>query len=535
MHFCRHFLSESHAARPAARGLRASACFRTLVLTLAAASLLAGCGTFRSYREEMDAALASTAEGNVRGAIKILEKNNKGDKKDMLFHMELGELRRLEADHPGSFAALAAADAEVRAWEEASRLDPTRTVGQAGSFLFNDRVRTYEGHDYEKIMITTRMAMSHLARGDWDSARVEIKRTHEREAFISELRAAELLKVKQEAAEKGVDPSFKEINGYPVQSIETPEAMALLNSFQNALSHYLAGFVYEALGETGLSAPGYRKAIELKPGQDLLEKSLGGLDDRAAAADDGYCDLLLVIETGTIPGRVSQSFNLPIPIVAYGSFVTMPISFPILPPRAMGYQAPDVLVDRNLTLPTAHVLDLDAMARRALADEMPGIMLRAFVRSASKAAAQYALERQMSENRGRGNENVGLAVALLAIQIGGVVVEQADERGWRTLPGQVAIARARLPRGDHAIDVRTDAGTATFSVQLTGRHALATVRLLRGQSFVAPATSPGGMPPPPAGSQSARAPSSGEREPLYAEVDLINIPSATSTSGRTLQ
>ena len=117
MHFCRHFLSESHAARPAARGLRASACFRTLVLTLAAASLLAGCGTFRSYREEMDAALASTAEGNVRGAIKILEKNNKGDKKDMLFHMELGELRRLEADHPGSFAALAAADAEVRAWD----------------------------------------------------------------------------------------------------------------------------------------------------------------------------------------------------------------------------------------------------------------------------------------------------------------------------------------------------------------------------------------------------------------------------------
>jgi hypothetical protein len=99
----------------------------------------------------------------------------------------------------------------------------------------------------------------------------------------------------------------------------------------------------------------------------------------------------------------------------------------------------------------------------------------------------------------------------------------------------VTIARARLPRGDHAIDVRTDAGTATFSAQLTGRHALATVRLLRGQPFVAPATSPGGMPPPPAGSQSARTLPSGGREPLYAEVDLINLPSATSTSGRTLQ
>jgi hypothetical protein len=68
-------------------------------------------------------------------------------------------------------------------------------VGQTGSFLINDRVRTYEGFDFEKVLITTRMAMDHLALGEWDKARVEIKRTHEREALIAELRTPDMTKL----------------------------------------------------------------------------------------------------------------------------------------------------------------------------------------------------------------------------------------------------------------------------------------------------------------------------------------------------
>ncbi|MBL8532873.1 MAG: hypothetical protein JNL33_03360, partial [Betaproteobacteria bacterium] len=160
--------------------------FPRFLTAMLCASLLAGCGTFRSYRAEMDETLSRAASGDVAGAIKVVEKNNSlMGGKDLLYHMELGELKRMAGDYEGSFAALSAADAELIAWEQASRLDPDRVTGQVASYLLNDRVRTYEGHDYEKVMVTTRMAMDHLARGDWDNARVEIKRTHEREAFIS--------------------------------------------------------------------------------------------------------------------------------------------------------------------------------------------------------------------------------------------------------------------------------------------------------------------------------------------------------------
>lgn len=495
---------------------------------------VSGCGAMRSYRAEMDETLKRAAEGNVQGAIKVLDRNNSSDTKDLLYFMELGELRRLGGDYAGSFAALSSADAEIKAWEEAARLDPTRAVGQAASFVVNDRVRTYEGYDYEKVMVTTRMAMDHLARGDWDNARVEIKRTHEREALIAEIRAREFAKVEEESRKRGVNPGFQEINGYPVQTVDTPEALSLRNGYQNALSHYLAGFVYEALGETGLSAPGYRKAIELRPGQPLLEQSLGELDARASAADDTSTDMLVVVETGAIPGRVSQSFNLPIPILSYGTSVIMSVSFPILPPAPPGYQAPDILVDRNDNLPTALVLDLDAMARRALKDEMPGIMLRAVVRTTSKAVAQYQMERQMDEMRRKGQDNGGLALALLALQIGGMVVEQADERGWRTLPAQVAVARGRLPRGEHTLDIRSDSGSTSIKVNLSGRHALVSVRLLRGQAFSTPSTSPGGTSQEP---PQTRAGTDGQAtgEPLYARVETVNFPNPKPSSRRTLQ
>ncbi len=509
--------------------------FPRFLTAMLCASLLAGCGTFRSYRAEMDETLSRAASGDVAGAIKVVEKNNSlMGGKDLLYHMELGELKRMAGDYEGSFAALSAADAELIAWEQASRLDPDRVTGQVASYLLNDRVRTYEGHDYEKVMVTTRMAMDHLARGDWDNARVEIKRTHEREAFISELRTQEYLKVQEEAKRRGVDPSFKEIGGYPVHALETPEALSLRNSYQNALSHYLAGFVYEALGEIGLSAPGYRKAIELKPGQPLLEQALAGLDERSSAADDGTCDMLMIIETGAIPGRISQNFNLPIPILAYGTFVTMPISFPILPPPPMAYQAPDVQVDRNGSVPTAHVLDLDAVARRALKEEMPSIMLRAFIRASSKAVAQYQLQQQMAQrNRKQNDGGLGAALALLAVQIGGVIVEQADERGWRMLPEQVSIARVRIPRGQHAVDIRTESGTAGFQVNVTGRHALVSVRLLRGQSFASPATSPGGATTPPPAQSTRFDGESGQ--PLYARTEVIEFPHPLPPPRRTAQ
>jgi uncharacterized protein len=114
-----------------------------IAAALVLASVLGGCGALRSYRAEMDKVIEHTASGDLPGAISVLEKNNTSSDKDVLYHMELGELKRLSNDFPGSFESFQKADAVVLAWEAAIKLDPTRAVGQTGSFLVNDRVRTY--------------------------------------------------------------------------------------------------------------------------------------------------------------------------------------------------------------------------------------------------------------------------------------------------------------------------------------------------------------------------------------------------------
>jgi len=449
-----------------------------LLLVLAACAL-PGCATFRSYNAELSKTIDVAASGKPGVAAAAMEK--KKGKQDLLYYLELGELQRLDARFEDSQKTWMTADRVVQTWEEAAAANPEKLLGAAGSLVLNDKGTVYEGHDYEKVMLSTRMALNHLARGDWDNARVEIKKTHEREAVIADLRAKEVEKTTEEARKRGAKTGFKDLNGYPVQSIDNPEVNALRNSYQSAFSHYLAGYVYEALGEPSLAAPGYRQAIELHPGNPILEDALANLDNRSAQADDGMTDVLFVVESGAAPARVSQQFPLPIPY--NNRLLVYPISFPVLQQHDMGVLPTAIRMGGVTATPTL-VTSVDAMARRSLQDEMPGIVLRGIIRSTAKAIAQYQVSQQ---------DETGLAS--LAVMLGSIVTESADERTWRMLPAQIAIARARVPAGTDHLEVDTPGGTQQIAIAAKGRHQVIALRMLRGHLFTLPPPGPPGDKP----------------------------------------
>lgn len=444
--------------------------------------LCSGCATFRSYDEEMRPPLSMVAAGRPDAAATSLRKMNKGDNQDLLYYMELGELQRLGAHFGASNAAWLQADRQVGDWEARAKVDPTRTAGATLSYLLNDKVRPYEGEDYEKVMLTLRMAMNFLAQGDWDNARVAIRQTHEREGVIAQVRDKQYQQIDARAQRDSVRTSVRELNGYPVQTIDNAEVNALRNSYQSAFSHYLAGFVYEALGEASLAAAGYRQAIELRPGTTQLEDALAGLDERIAAGDDGQSDVLIAVETGMVPAKVSQQFPLPIPVNR--RLVLIPVSFPVLREVERG-RTPDMLRVDDTALHPVPITSVDLMARRALKDEMPGIMLRGFVRSSAKAVAQYQLQRQadLRHHRHDNADALALNVVALAAMLGSVITESADERGWRSLPGSISIARAKLTRGAHRISVPTAGGERSVQVEVNGRYAFVGLRVIGDQLY----------------------------------------------------
>jgi hypothetical protein len=136
-------------------------------------------------------------------------------------------------------------------------------------------------------------------------------------------------------------------------------------------------------------------------------------------------------------------------------------------------------------LEPVQITSVDAMARRALQDDMPGIVLRSVIRSTTKAVAQYQAQRAAEQLRHSHDDAAGVLLDLAAftLMIGTVATETADERGWRSLPAHVYIARGKLPRGKHVLDVPTPEGMRNVEVDISGRHAFIALRFLRGYLF----------------------------------------------------
>jgi hypothetical protein len=435
------------------------------VATLCAIVQLTGCAAFRSYDSELQETNQQLASGNVDAALALLEKNNKGEDKDLLYYFEKGELLRSKGDLSGSQDAWREADSVVFKWEESVKLDTAKYLSQFGSYLVNDKVRRYEGYDYEKVMLTTQMALNLLAQNDFDGARTEIKKTHEREAVIAELRDKEYLKREEEAEKEGVKTEYKDLQGYPVAALDAPEVVGLKNSYQSAFSHYLSGYVYEALGEKGLAAPGYRKAAELRPNTALLERALLDLDKPAAKGGDS--DVLIVVQSGLAPARDSVRIPLPLPIS--GNLVITPLSFPIIKEDTSTAHFSEIyLNDKTLSLTALN--STTAMSRRALRDDMPGIILRTSVRAITRGVAQKQL-------------NDVNPLAGLAVGIASAVTEGADTRTWRTLPDDTLVARVRLAQGEHQLSLPSNLGGSKIAVKIDRPYQVVALRVVGNRVY----------------------------------------------------
>lgn len=448
---------------------------KVALLAVASVFLFSGCA---GYHRQSDAFVTGIRSGSLDAAIADLESKNTGADKSLLYYLEKGELLRQKGDYAASNAAWQGADRKIAEWEDLAKTDPAKLLGDLGSVVINDTTRRYDGRDYEKVLLNIRIAMNHLALGNWEAARVEIKKMHEREATISEFRAKELETASNSSKEKGLRvTSYREINGYPVETLDSPEANALRNSYESAFANYLAGFTYEALGESSLAAAGYRKAIEMRPNEPLLDLALGGVDARVAnQRSQKDVDTLFIIEAGDAPSIMSRRIAIPLPIPKRNGvgIVLTAISWPVIPPQPFGMETSSLTIDGQ-TYPIIPMSSVDTMARRALADEMPAIIARSSVRAIIKGAAQAATQ--------EATKNAGLAGALvnLAVTAASVVSENADERIWRTLPASFSIVRTNLKPGSHTVDF----GKTSKTIMISGPYSVVVLRQTHQSAYLA--------------------------------------------------
>lgn len=462
-------------------------CTHRPLILLITLYLMTGCA--QNYAVKMAGVVQSHHNGQTEAALVAHDDVYKGQDPDLLYYAERGELLRTRPDGlDDSTKAWQQADDKVILWEDSVRTALTRSLDRLDDLLFNKAFSDYQGQDYEKVQLSTRLAENHVLQGKWEDGRVAIRRMYEREALIRELREREVDVLRDRAERQGINfnrLSVDNIKGYPVQIFDDPQVLLLRNAYQSAASHYLAGFVFEALHEKGLAAAGYRNAVELRPDVPWLRKGLAELDKSRSKTKNSkktaaeQTDVLFMIETGAIPPRRTLKTVVQIPFLnGLSNIIT---AYPVVRPADTG-SIPDHLTVNDQTVPVAMVTNLDAMARRALQDEMPAITLRNAVSGGVQAVAHVAAEVAMERN----DDAATSAIALFS-QLGVLVAASlyadanSDTRQWQTLPAYISLARARVNSGEQTVSISTPNGRFSQSVYVDGPYSLVVLHLNGGR------------------------------------------------------
>ena len=116
-----------------------------------------GCRTTDRYEGRLDDVVDSVTRGHISEARSIHEVKIQAHP-TLLSHFELGELYLLEGQIDRAIETMLAADAIVKEWESQTRLDPRLLLEDIGSIVVNDKTRSYKGYDFEKVLLTTRIA-----------------------------------------------------------------------------------------------------------------------------------------------------------------------------------------------------------------------------------------------------------------------------------------------------------------------------------------------------------------------------------------
>lgn len=447
--------------RPAApRGLAAA-----VILSLAT-----GCAT---YSDRTRSAREHAQRGDLVGAEKQINKVLKTrDSKDLPTKWKrdtaLALLERGMLLHARGAYKLSARDLSV-AEKQLELLDISRDAGQVGKWVFSDASGKYHAPPSEKLVLNAYNLLNYLLQGDLSGARVEAKRFTIMHEYLAEQ-----------------DPVHP----------------------HGAFGSYLAGFVFERLGEHESALRYYDEALQARPFASLqapirrLAPLTGYRSERidaalatAAPAEQpagAPAELLVVASVGRVPYKVPKYMPIGAAIGLAHNYITgdpsllqrsalKVVIYPELVPSGALFETADLRLDGQ-PMP----LELASDTYQEVVDEhealKPKIIGAAITRLIVRAAVAEGARAAGNSSKKEG-ALIGL-IAALAAEAALVAADRPDTRSWTLLPGRVLVGRVEVAPGPHTVTVAATGpgGTETreFTVDLAaGGYSVIDVTTLR--------------------------------------------------------
>lgn len=404
-------------------------------------------GQARNFRQALTSADQTAVEKELRG---LEEKCNSADR--ILYLQERGRIRSLNGDLHGSIADYQVASDAFENQRMKAVVSASDTFFAASSLASNDMAIPYSGYGFEKVMLHNMQALNYLLAGKDDFARIELNRADVEQTFSLEQHAklAQEAEKTREKEQIQLSSSTSELDKRSSQAVFG--ATSVKNSFQNALTFYLRGSLYEDSRDWDKALIEYKKALDLHPSNPFVAQAamrmavtLGDKREqrninrlhpaklRSEAKSDGKARVVIVFERGFV--RERSTFRLPF----FWKDSLLQVALPFYDLGGYSQGASLELATGTETVDAATISNLDAMAVQSLKEAYPMILLRQLLRLIAKHKMQEKADEQ------------GFGVLM---KIANVVTDRADDRNWLTLPGTVQVAELVLPPGRQELNLR---------------------------------------------------------------------------------
>lgn len=449
--------------------------------TLAALLVLAGCAsssTFTAYPHKIQPLITSMSNRTRMDLSQCLLSECKSSDL-ILYNMERGRYAQVVGNGDVSMADFSASMEKIRENDEKALISASGLGSNVAATLVNDNALPYEGEGYERVLLHHYQALNYLKKKDLEGAGVEVRRANAEQNDALKRFEKELEKSEQEASKKKVNPNnVSRVDSQYAQMDEV--AGKVKNSFQNAYTFYLSGFIYELMGQSNDAYIDYKKALEIYPDNSYLQKDVLRLaaklemreeldelklrfssrdSEITAVGDAGSGELLVLFEDGFVP----QKHEIKIPLPA-GRGGIISIAFPIYQEKWSDQIPLRILNGSDSIGSTEPICDVRALAVKALKEKVPMIVTRQIVRAVAKAV-------MAAEAKKRGGE-----LGQLAAVLWNLVSESADLRSWLTLPANAQILRTTLPVGSYKLTLQHPmaggAGYADVTIAAQGKSIL---------------------------------------------------------------
>ncbi len=449
--------------------------WRGAIVGILLAGAGAGCCNFGPYQAGMErTTLAPLREGRKTGYRATFGACTNDGNSRVAFLMEMGRAAQLEGDYEASREAFAGAIAAARAQDDQAVISASGAAAQSAAVLVNDNAIAYRASGFERTLVHHYQALNYLAANDLAGAGVEARLANREQEEARKRREREVEKAKSKNENEPPADEARDPNVPAVYAGLDEAAGAVKYSFQNAAAFYLAAVIGEMLGERNDAYIDCKKALEIYPDNLFLQmdvvrlaKRLGMREDLAdferrfpralkmpadgSAALAGKARLVVFYEEGLAPKKTELSVAYPLPAADSVGAIALPMYVDMPPPPVPA----SATLDGQPLASTAPICNVGALAARALAEQMPGILTRQVARVVAKTVAAKAAKDELGEWG-------GLAMALY-----NVLSEQADLRSWLTLPAHVQILSAWVDPGTPVAALSAPGAGAFWSEAVT--------------------------------------------------------------------